>query len=115
MIHKATFTNNFCLPVIIETWIKRFQGLSETLNTLVNIGETIDIHSETGEWTIHTYITDCVICNNWRVFGLEPGFDIGKFRDQPCAKGDYSWIYRDGFKISHDIDNGLHFTLSSNK
>jgi len=34
--------------------------------------------------------------------GVFSGTQIGKFRDKPCAKGDYVWMNTDKFQIIYD-------------
>ena len=102
--HFATFINNFELPVNIETWQPICFGFSEMKIITVNPGEKIIMGSETGEWLINSFIYDKDICHQWKATGYESslGQVIGKFRDQPCIRGDYSWMCIDDFIIVYD-------------
>jgi hypothetical protein len=102
--HFATFINNFELAVNIETWQILCFGLSEMKSITVKPGEKIIMGSETGEWLINSFIYDKDICNQWTNSGHETslGQEIGKFRNKPCAKDEYSWTYHNDFEIVYD-------------
>jgi hypothetical protein len=103
--HCITFINKLTLPVNLETWQTKIPGLSEYNEFIVNAGDTITTHSETGEWFVSNafYIYD--INKQWINSGFTPGFQIGKIRDLPCFKGNYVWLYRDDFIIDYNTDN----------
>ena len=81
-----TLINNSGLPINLETWQQ------DTTNTvLVKSGEKIVLPSSTGEWYLQTYLYE-EFADEWREAGFRTGNQIGKFRDKPCASGDYSWM-----------------------
>jgi len=102
--HYATFINNFSLPIIIETWQVLCFGLSEMKSITVNPREKIIMGSITGEWFINSLITDKDTRRKWKSSGYESrlGQEIGKFRNKPCMRGEYSWVYNNDFEIVYD-------------
>jgi hypothetical protein len=103
--HFATFINNFTLSIVIETWQTLCFGfISEMKRVIVRPGEKIIMGSDTGEWLINSFIFDKDICDQWIAAGYKSslGQYIGKFRDSPCIRCDYSWMYRDEFVIVYD-------------
>jgi len=103
--HFATFINSSSLPVNIETWQTLCFGLiNEMKRITVKPGEKIIMGSETGEWLINSFIFDRDICHQWRAagYGSSLGQEIGKFRDHPCIRRQYSWMYHDDFEIVYN-------------
>ena len=70
------FHNNTSQRIILESWIEVFDGLSSFTSKTVNAGMKLVLHSTVGEWTI----SDDKFCY------------IGKFRSEPGASGNYSWL-----------------------
>jgi hypothetical protein len=104
-IHTIIFKNNSSLPINIETWQKIKIGLSEMIEETVKPWDSITMNSETGEWILNNYLSNNDMYNEWIKEGYKPGESIGKFRDTPCAKGNYSWMYNDNFEIVYN--NGI--------
>jgi hypothetical protein len=102
--HFATFINNFELPIIIETWQNLCFGFNEMKSIIVKPGEKISMGSDTGEWLINSYIYDKNICDQWTKSGYKAslGQVIGKFRDVPCIRGEYKWLFHTDFEIIYD-------------
>ena len=103
--HFVTFINNSPLPINIETWQPHMFGfLSEMKTQTVKPGEKISMGSETGEWETNTYLYDKTMCDEWIAAGYEKnlGQVIGKFRDEPCIKGEYTWLYNNDFEIVYN-------------
>jgi hypothetical protein len=102
--HFATFINNFELPVNIETCQQIGFGFNEMKNITVKPGEKIIMGSDSGEWLINSYIYDKNICDQWTKSGYENilGQKIGKFRDFPCVRGEYKWLFNTDFEIFYD-------------
>ena len=94
-----TFINNSGLPINLETWQQ------ETTNTvLVKSGEKIVLPSTTGEWYLQTLLTE-PFADEWKAAKINPGNQIGKFRNKPGASGDYSWMDDERFQIIYDPKN----------
>jgi hypothetical protein len=102
--HSVTFINGSSLPIILETFQQIYFGVSQMKSITVKSGETAMLNSDTGEWILHTYIYDTKIANEWLTAGYEVGKTIGKFRNTPCIRGDYSWMEDDDFQIVYDKD-----------
>ena len=101
--YTVTFMNNSDLPVYLETWQNVVFGVSEMNSFIVKEKEHITITSETGEWFVNNYLYDKNMCDKWTNSGYNLGETIGKFRNNPCIKGNYSWLYHDDFQIVYDI------------
>jgi hypothetical protein len=94
-----TFINNSGLPINLETLQQ------ETTNTvLVKSGEKIVLPSTTGEWYLQTFLTNS-FADEWKAAKINPGDQIGKFRNKSCVSGDYSWMDNERFKIIYDPEN----------
>ena len=103
---SVTFTNKSNLPIILETIQQISHRMSVMKSVIVKSGETITLLSSTGEWLLDTYICDTEMVNEWLDAGYKVGTTIGKFRNKPCARGDYSWMfeYKNNFQIVYDKD-----------
>jgi len=93
-----TFINNSGLPIKVETWQTDMPGLASFNSFLVKPGEQIIISSTTHEWILQNYL-DREMSAEWTSIGLQTGCEIGKFRDEPCVQGKYSWMYNDHFPL----------------
>lgn len=87
------FHNNTDQRIILESWIEVFDGLSSFTSKSVNAGMKLVLYSSVGEWTI----SDDTFCY------------IGKFRSDPGASGNYSWLDDDKFECiyTQSIENGI--------
>jgi hypothetical protein len=104
-IKSIQFYNSTIYPILVDGW-----GRHSLDTIIVHPNEECKIFSETGEWFIHK-----MFCSDnkeaqefWQKMGLGSfGPCLGKFRSEPCASGDYSWmdyhifdaIYDDGLII----------------
>ena len=98
------FINNSGLPINIETFQPTgIYGMESLNNVLVKSGEQTILPSTTGEWYLQTYL-DTKYADEWKAQGFTPGDRVGKFRDKPCFRGDYSWMSYDNspFDIIYD-------------
>jgi len=73
------FHNNTSQCIILESWIEVMDGLSSFTSKSVNAGMKLVLYSTVGEWMISDH-TSCY---------------IGKFRSDPSASGNYSWLSDD--------------------
>ena len=81
------FHNNTELPVMVDSWIKN------SLKCLrVGPQEKLVIHSSVGEWHVNSMLDDENDYKVWREGGLEWYVNLGKFRSNPCASGNYAWM-----------------------
>jgi len=104
------FENKTNLPVQIESWVDG----SNTMKTIrVGPGEKWMVHSSVGEWHIDSMFYEDPDREAWTKAGLEKHTIVGKFRSQPCASGNYSWMeYDEPFdcnytEIANESVNGL--------
>ena len=104
--HFPTFINNSGLPIDLETWQNTdIYGLETMQKVLVKSGEQIVLPSINGEWYLETYL-DKKYADEWIAQGLPVGERVGKFRNKPCYRGDYSWMSNDNspFDIVYDAE-----------
>ena len=95
------FINKSGLPINIETWQTLSSGIESLHSVLVKPDEEYIMPSTTREWYLQTYL-DTDMCDQWIEIGIKPGYQIGKFRNKPCASGNYSWMDYDNFDIIYD-------------
>lgn len=94
------FENKTKLPLQISSWVDG----SNTMKTIrVGPGEKWMIHSSVGEWHMDSMFYSGPDCDLWTKAGLGKHTIIGKFRSQPCASGNYSWM---------EYDEPFHCTYS---
>ena len=81
------FHNNSELPIMVDSWV------NNSLHCLrVGPGEKLVIHSSVGEWHVNSMLSDDEDYKLWKEGGLTWYTNIGKFRSNPCASGNYSWM-----------------------
>jgi hypothetical protein len=86
------FHNNTDLPVMIDSWVDD----SNQLQCLkVKPREKLLVHSSVGEWHINAMLCEDADRKIWREKGLKSVINIGKFRSDQCASGNYSWLEYD--------------------
>jgi len=90
-LRSPTFINDTNMAVNFETWQTKGFGYGEMVSILVLPGKKARLISSTGEWYLNTYLAK-EFCASWVAAGIRPGDRVGKFRDRPCASGDYSWM-----------------------
>lgn len=89
------FHNNTDLPIMVDSWV---EDGSNTLKCLkVGPGDKLILHSSVGEWHLNTIFPNYEDCELWnkKGFGGDKYSIIGKFRSDPCASGNYSWLEYD--------------------
>jgi hypothetical protein len=82
------FHNDTDLPVMVDSWVDG----SNILKCLkIQPREKLVIHSSVGEWHLNgmLYGEDRKL---WDDKGLTKYTLVGKFRSDPCAYGNYSWM-----------------------
>jgi hypothetical protein len=102
-IKTIDFFNSTIFPIFIEGWTR-----THTHEQIVYPNETCKISSETGEWYIHKMF--CSDHKEAKEFWKSMGYDkldnyLGKFRSEPCYRGDYSWMNINEFNAIYD--NGM--------
>jgi len=50
------------------------------------------IHSSVGEWHVNSMFPDSEDWTSWMNLGLKWYVNLGKFRSNPCASGNYAWM-----------------------
>jgi hypothetical protein len=113
--HTIEFINNADIPVQISTFMEPINGISFCETVIVPSNTTLTLESCTGEWEVDTYITDKAFVEEFIRLRQCYGYYIGKFRNKPCASGDYSWIYHDDFELLYQNDTITLQLCSHNK
>jgi hypothetical protein len=83
----VNFHNNSDLPIMIDSWV-------ENSLKCLRIGpqEKLVIHSSVGEWHVDSMLDDENDYKVWKELGLNRYVNLGKFRSDPCASGNYAWM-----------------------
>jgi hypothetical protein len=96
MSSNVIFKNNCkVLPIIVSSWIQKMPGLSEFIDVEVPPNTEIELKSSVGEWIIGSLLYGKEKCNLWRSHNLEFDSRMAKFRNSPCAQGNYTWNFVD--------------------
>lgn len=94
-IKQIWFHNNTDLHINLSGWVTVMDGLSSLKTTVVNPGEKIIAFSTVGEWHLDSMFFNDEYYKPWIQRGLQKYHNVGKFRSQPCASGNYSWMEYD--------------------
>jgi hypothetical protein len=89
LIKFINFHNNTDLPINVSSWI---DGSNKLHCLKVNPGEKLVIHSSVGEWHLDAMFNESSDRQIWVEKGFGKYFIIGKFRSNPGASGNYSWM-----------------------
>ena len=90
---SINFHNNTSQDITLESWSEAINGIASFKSTTVLPGEKLVVYSSVGEWHLSTV----------------KEFNIGIFRADPCASGDYSWLENDLFNCvySENTENNI--------
>ena len=88
------FKNASIYPIIVSSWITRMEGLSEFIDVYVPPNTEVKVISNVGEWMIGSLFAS-EYCEEWRAANLPFESVLAKFRNKPCAMGDFTWNYYD--------------------
>jgi len=115
MTQNIYFHNDTDLPIMIDAWVN-----ARLKSTRVAPRETVLLYSSVGEWHINSMFDDPIDNTAWVNAGLKKYAIVGKFRSNPCASGNYSWLEYDDNKFNieysrkeEDFVQG-HITFSLN-
>ena len=95
------FHNKTHLPIIVETWVYNNPNL---INVVIEPFEKKQLYISTGEWYINCRFYEEHRKLLWKQFytnklsNLVFLYYLGKFRNTPCFRGDYSWLEYDWFE-----------------
>jgi len=96
------FVNNTDLPIIVSSWINKSSGLSEYKDVTILSKTTQTVYSDVGEWIISSEFWNKEQNDQWKNEGLSQYGRIAKFRNKPCAWGDYTWNFtEESFLLEH--------------
>ena len=107
MISKLIFKNNCkVLPIVVSSWMEIMPGLSEYKHVEVPPNTEIEVKSSVGEWIIGSLLIGKENYDIWKSHGLDFESRMAKFRNRPCASGDYTWNFvEDKFDLVYE--NGV--------
>ena len=90
---SINFHNNTSQAITLEAWSEAINGIASFKSTTVLPGEKLVVYSSVGEWNLSS----------------AKEFNIGIFRADPSASGDYSWLENDLYKCvySENIENDI--------
>jgi hypothetical protein len=90
---SINFHNNTSQDITLEAWSEAINGIASFKSTTVLPGEKLVVYSSVGEWNLSS----------------AKEFNIGIFRADPSASGDYSWLENDLYKCvySENIENDI--------
>jgi hypothetical protein len=74
---------------MIDSWI---DGSNSLQCLRVGPQEKLVIHSSVGEWHVDSMLDDENDYKVWKELELTRYVNLGKFRSNPCASGNYSWM-----------------------
>jgi hypothetical protein len=79
---------------MVDAWV---DGSNSLKCLKISPQTTLILHSSVGEWHLNTMFRDAEDWETWKKKGLDsPRYTIiGKFRSDPCASGNYSWMEYD--------------------
>jgi hypothetical protein len=96
------FVNNTDLPIRVSSWREKMPGLSEYKDVTILSKTTETVYSDVGEWIISSQFYDKEQNDQWKNEGLSQYSRIAKFRNKPCARGDYTWNFiEESFILEH--------------
>lgn len=107
MTSTIIFKNNCkALPIIISSWIDKTPGLSQYIDVEVPPNTEVEVKSSVGEWIIGSLLIGKEKCDLWKSHALQFDPQMAKFRNRPCAMGDYTWNFVDK-KFNLVYENGV--------
>ena len=107
MTSKLIFKNNCkLLPIVVSSWMEKMPGLSEYIDVEVPPNTEMEVKSSVGEWIIGSLLYGEENYNIWKSHGLNFEPRMAKFRDHPCASGNYTWNFIDD-KFDLVYNNGV--------
>jgi hypothetical protein len=96
MFDKTTkyinFHNNTDMPIRVSAWV---EGSNKLQTVTIKAEEKCLLHSSVGEWHLDAMFDDDEDWERWVKKGLKNHAVIGKFRSNPCIRGEYSWLEHD--------------------
>jgi hypothetical protein len=81
------------LPIIVSGWKSSIPGLGEYTSITVLPGTEVEVTSSVGEWLLESLFYDREHADLWEKEGLPFESRLAKFRDKPCAMGNYTWNF----------------------
>lgn len=108
-IQIALFINETDLPIEVSGLIQVMEGLNKLDSKVVMPNEECIIRSLTGEWFLSTYFNDPKYRVMWARNKMETMHSLGKFRNTPCSRGEYSWMDTEKFTVTFE-ENTFRFS-----
>ena len=101
-IQTAIFINETDLPIEVSGLIQVMPGLNKLDSKVVLPNEESTILSLTGEWFLSTHFNESKYRVMWAEKKMDTISSLGKFRNSPCIRGEYSWMETDHFTVTFD-------------
>ena len=97
------FVNDTDLPIIISSWREKMPGLSEYIDITILSKTQQTVYSDVGEWILGSQFFVKEYDDQWKNEGLTQYGRIAKFRNRPCASGNYTWNFiEESFILEHN-------------
>jgi len=105
------FHNNTDLPIMVDSFV---DNSIFSVSIKVNPREKLILYSNVGEWHMHSMFESIEDRQIWGENGLGNCVIVGKFRSDPCASGNYSWLEDNRFECVYEtLENKGVISLSS--
>jgi hypothetical protein len=92
-------------PIIISSWVYVSQDVSKYRDIIVLPETEVTLHSSVGEWIVSSMFYTKEYIDLWKNAALESESRMAKFRNEPCAMGNYTWNFSRDFEIKYE--NGV--------
>jgi hypothetical protein len=99
---QLLFVNNTHMPIIVSSWIRIMDGLSELKDIIIEANTESTVKSDVGEWILSSLFIKEEHKTLWEKEELLFSSRIAKFRSKPCINGDYTWVFIDNFTLTYD-------------
>jgi hypothetical protein len=106
MTSQLEFENHTDLPIIVGSWITISQSLGEFKDVVIPANTKQTVYSDVDEWIIGSLFYDENMNEQWKQAKLPLYGRIAKFRNTPCARGDYTWNFIEKF-FDLKYENGV--------
>ena len=97
VVENIEFFNNTEEPILVESWQ---DGTNQMQSVKIEAGQQTTVTSCVGEWHMNS--------------GKSHKY-IGKFRSNPCASGNYSWMETRDYNCCYQNTNNIALITLSQK
>jgi hypothetical protein len=96
------FHNNTDLPITVSSWMRKYLGVSEFIDTIVLPNTVVTVYSDVGEWIIGSLFYEEDFDKKWEEENLPHHSCIAKFSNEPDINRNYTWNFVESyFKLEY--------------